>query len=569
MKPIDSAREQLQIIYPEQYETVLAQVEELVASYVGEQPTVTAGWSERDSFLITYGDSLQNQTDKPLKVLHNFLKQRVGSALSFVHLLPFCPFTSDDGFSVVDYRQINPALGDWQDVETMAQDYRMCYDAVVNHCSKSSVYMKGYAAGDPAYENFFIALDPNTDTSSVTRPRNLPLLHEYACHDGPRWLWTTFSEDQLDLNFENPRVLLEMLDVLLYYAKHGASMVRLDAITYFWKKLGTSCVHLPETHAFVKLTRAVYDMVYPHMIVLTETNVPHQENISYFGAKGDEGNEAQMIYNFTLSPMVVYSFMHEDASKLSAWASTICKINNKATFLNMTATHDGIGVRPTEGILTDAERQALCERVEAHGGKVNYKANADGSTSPYELNITYYDIINNPRLEEDVALKVKRFLASQAIALSFIGMPAVYIHSLLGSQNDIQGMNSSGINRRINREQLQVDEITKELDEVDSRRALVFNRYCELLNIRCQQPAFNPDADQQVLDLGTGCFALRRLPDQDADIIALISIKNEMQTIDIAAHAESVVDVLAESESINVQSVSMDAYQIRWLRVLA
>ena len=557
-------QEQLAIMYPSQVNAIVSRIHALIAQYDEERKDLPGDVSQADSFLITYGDSLKDGKRAPLQVLHAFLKDRVGDALSFVHILPFCPYTSDDGFSVVDYREIDADLGTWDDVEAIAEDYRMCYDAVVNHCSKSSPYMKGYANGDPEYADFFISMDPDTDTSSVTRPRNLPLLHEYACHDGPRWLWTTFSEDQLDLNYENPNVLIEMLDVLLFYAKHGASMVRLDAITYFWKRLGTTCVHLPETHAFVKLVRALYDVVYPHMIVLTETNVPHEENISYFGNKGDE---AQIVYNFTLSPMVVYSFVHGDASKLSAWAKTITKISDQATFLNMTATHDGIGVRPTEGILSDEERMALVERVQAHGGKVNFKANSDGSTSPYELNITYFDIINDPRLDEPIELQVKRFMASQAIAMSFMGLPAIYIHSLLGSRNDIAGMESSGINRRINREKLMTDALFAELDQDGSRRSLVFNRYKELLQLRSQQAAFHPNCDQRVLDVDTGCFALRRLNEAGADVIAIISVVDQPINVDVSAEASTLSDILSPDEQLDASAISMEPYQIRWLQV--
>ena len=564
MSAHDVIREQLAIMYPQAVDDIAARIDTLIAAYADDKKSLPGDVTQADSFLITYGDSLKDGKRAPLQVLHDFLTSRVGDALSLVHILPFCPYTSDDGFSVVDYREIDPELGTWDDVEAIAGDYRMCYDAVVNHCSKSSPYMKGYASGDPEYADFFISLDPETDTSSVTRPRNLPLLHEYACQDGPRWLWTTFSEDQLDLNYENPNVLIEMLDVLLYYAKHGASMVRLDAITYFWKRLGTTCVHLPETHAFVKLTRALYDVVYPHMIVLTETNVPHEENISYFGNKGDE---AQIVYNFTLSPMVVYSFANGDASKLSDWAKTITKISDRATFLNMTATHDGIGVRPTEGILTDAERQVLVERVEAHGGRVNFKANSDGSTSPYELNITYFDIINDPRKDEDVSLQVQRFMATQAIAMSFMGLPAIYIHSLLGSRNDIEGMESSGINRRINREKLMTDALFADLDDDTSRRSLVFNRYKELLSIRAQQAAFHPTCDQRVLDLDKRCFALRRLNESGEDIIALISVSEETCVVNLSAEGETMTDILSSSESIKTSNVSLSPYQVRWLRV--
>lgn len=565
MNPRDCMLQQLEIMYPDRAAAVADDVFALLEQYRhNTDDAPESGWSERDSFLITYGDSLLRKGQAPLQVLRSFLSQRVGDALSFVHILPFCPFTSDDGFSVVDYRAINPDLGDWDDVLDLARHYRMCYDAVVNHCSRSSVYMQAYLKGDPDYEDFFIALDPGTDTSEVTRPRNLPLLHEYQAHDGPRWLWTTFSEDQVDLNFKNPAVLLEMLDVLLYYARQGASMVRLDAITYFWKELGTTCVHLPETHAFVRLVRAVYDICYPHMLVLTETNVPHQENMSYFGNAGDE---AQIIYNFTLSPLVAYTFAQGNAEKLNSWAATIKKVSDRATFLNMTATHDGIGVRPTEGILTDDERQSLCQRVEAHGGRVSYKANGDGSASPYELNITYFDMINDPAADEDTGLQVKRFLASQAIALSFIGIPAIYIHSLLGSRNDIDSMESSGINRRINREQLSCDVVMADIDKPGSRRQLVFDRYCELLRQRSQLPAFHPDAYQEVLDCGNACFVLRRDAGAADEVIAVISVVNEEQSIDLTAYAASISDVLMPVEALDPARLTLQPYQIRWLRV--
>ena len=282
-----------------------------------------SGWSERDALLITYGDSLLAPPAAPLSVLHRFLDSRVGDLLTFVHLLPFYPWSSDDGFAVTDFREVSPEFGTWDDVQALSGDYRLVFDGVINHVSASSVYMKGYAAGDPRYRDFFISLPPDTDTRSVLRTRNLPLLHDYETSEGTKWLWTTFSRDHVDLNYANPAVLLEILDVLLLYAARGASMVRLDAIPYLWKRLGTSCAHLPETHEVIKLIRDVYDLAFPHVLLLTETNVPHRENVSYFG---DRGDEAQMIYNFSLPPLVLFALVTGDGTKLTQWARTIEKV---------------------------------------------------------------------------------------------------------------------------------------------------------------------------------------------------------------------------------------------------
>lgn len=321
-------------------------------------------WSNKDAFLITYADSIMDGK-APLKVLRNFLNTEVGESFSSVHILPFYPYTSDDGFSITDFREVREDLGSWEDIKEIADDYDVVFDCVINHVSASSGYMRGYCDGNPAYADFFIAMDPETDTSSVTRPRTSPLLHPFETHEGKRWLWTTFSADQIDLNYSNPRVLLEMIDVLLFYAEKSAGIIRLDAIPFLWKQKGTTCSHLPQVHEIVKLFREVCDLAAPNMRFLTETNVPHEENIQYFGT---DGNEAQMIYNFALPPLILYSMITGNASVLSNWASRVKRVGDHATYLNITATHDGIGLRPTEGILTDEEKQLLVDRTIEHGG---------------------------------------------------------------------------------------------------------------------------------------------------------------------------------------------------------
>jgi len=525
----DQLTADLALLYGEDAADVAERIFSLVEKWRPEIEERSHGWSERDAMLITYADSVGAKGDVGLVELRRFLQDHVGDRITFLHLLPFYPWTSDDGFSVVDFREVALDYGHWEDVEALAEDgYRMVYDGVVNHVSQDSAYVRGFLDGDPEYANFCIEEDVEFDATQVTRPRTSPLFHSYDSNRGMVRLWTTFSEDQVDLNYREPRVLLEMLDVLLFYAGRGASMIRLDAIPFMWKKSGDPSVHLPQTHAFIRIARRVLDLAAPHLLLLSETNVPHRENLTYFG---DRGDEAQIIYNFSLAPLVIHAFATEDSSTLTDWAKTLEPVGERCTFLNITATHDGIGMRPTEGILDEAGRKVLTDLTVARGGRVSTRSNPDGSESPYELNITYFDAINDPGdvdLDED--MQVKRFLCSQAIAMSLMGIPAVYIHCLLGSRNDIAGRDESGIARRINREKLDPASLRVELADSESLRGKVLVGMLDLLDKRKQIGAFHPHASQEILEVGSGVFALRREMG-DATVTALHNVTGDVRRV--------------------------------------
>jgi sucrose phosphorylase len=527
------------------------------------------GLDQRDALLITYGDSITEPGRTPLAALQAFLRERLGDHVTFVHLLPFSPWTSDDGFSVVDFRAVNPPLGSWNDIQDLAQSHRLVFDAVLNHVSSQSEYVQGFLRGDPAYKDFCIALPEHTDTRSVLRTRNLPLLHDYPSHEGTKWLWTTFSRDQVDLNYGNPAVLLEMLDVLLGYAARGASMIRLDAVPYLWKQLGTSCAHLPQTHEIIRLIRDVYDLAAPWVMLLTETNNPHHENVSYFGRPGHEGEEAQVIYNFTLAPLILHALFRGDCTALATWARGVRRLNGVATYLNVTATHDGIGMRPTEGILPESERAALVKLAHDRGGDMTGKRNSDGSVSPYEINITYFDALNGPGDDDPRDLQIQRFLLSQTIAMSFIGVPGIYIHSLLGSRNDGEGVKRTGRARSINRAQLDRASLERELADAAGLRAGVLREYLHRLNVRSRQPALSPWAHQQVRDLGPSIFALQRTCDTQTlhalhNVSALPQVVR-LSSLGIAADA-AVTDALT-GKAVRAGTLTLSPYQAAWLDV--
>lgn len=473
---------------------LLDRLADVVAKNGLPQSSSGSRWSEDDVVLITYGDQVHNDGQHALAAQHAFLNETgLKESLSAVHLLPFYPYSSDDGFSVIDYRAVDEATGDWDDVAALNTDFDLMYDLVLNHCSQHSEWFQKCLAGESPYTDYFITEDPTKpELKQVTRPRSLPLLHDFETNDGTKHFWTTFSRDQVDLNFRSPDVLVEMLDVFLMYVSRGAKIVRLDAIAYLWKELGTTCIHLEETHEVVKLMRDLLDAAAPDVILLTETNVPHKENVSYLG----NGDEAHMVYQFSLGPLLLDAFLHEDARPLNAWLSNLEAPRADTTYFNFTASHDGVGVRPLEGLVEPDRFESLVQKVRERNGLVSMKANSDGSESPYELNITYYSALA-PEAHE-VELHLNRFLSSQQVMLSLQGIPGVYFQSLFGAENWHAGVEETGRARTINRRKYARSELDSDLDASAGERAIIFDAYRRMMAQRRTIPAFHPNNAQVV-----------------------------------------------------------------------
>jgi Glycosidases len=515
--------------------------------------------SQKDVMLIAYGDGIISKNDRPLRTLKKFLDNYCKEEITNVHLLPIFLSTSDDGFSISDYRKIDKRLGDWEDIEEFSKDYGVMLDAVVNHSSKSHEWFKACIEGDERYKDYYIVSDPDADYSMVTRPRTLPLLTKFMTSEGGKYFWTTFSDDQIDLNYSNPKVLAEVIDIILFYASMGAKFIRLDAIGFIYKKLGTNCMHLKETHAVVKLMRLFLDYFFPATYIITETNVPHEDNISYFG----NGDEAHLIYQFPLPPLVMFSMQMGDTTKLTCWAKSLehTPLNENNTYFNFLASHDGIGIRPVEGILSISEKELLIKTVKENGGKISYMYNADGSQSPYELNISYMDGVTNPAKDKEE--RFKRFMAAQAVMLSLQGVPGIYYHSLLGSGNWYEGVDSSGINRRINREKLDYEKLTDKLKDKSSLRFMVLSRYKEILRIREEHSAFSPFAGQNVLIMSPSLFAVERNNEATGErIIAIINVTGK--TVELEEPIEG-IDLLYSNKQELINKI--DPYQIAWILV--
>jgi glycosidase len=470
-------------------------------------------FDQQTSILITYADQIQHPPVLPMKTLDEFCRRHLRGVVSAIHMLPFFPYSSDDGFSVIDYRSVDPRLGNWRDISRLGKDFELMFDMVLNHISAQSQWFQAFLQGDPRYANFFIVVEEDLDLQNVVRPRTSPLLTGFTAQSGEKRLWTTFSADQVDLNYQNPDLLLEMIDLLLFYVSQGAQFIRLDAIAYLWKDPRTSCIHQPQVHWIIQLLRQILEQVAPWVRLVTETNVQHQDNVAYFG---DGKNEAHMVYNFALPPLVMHTLQTGNSSALSNWARSLVTPSPQTAFFNFLASHDGIGLNPVRGILSPEEIDALVECTLERGGLVSYKDNPDGSQSPYELNINYLDALSkagSPE-EEPLALQIQRFIAAHAIMFSLAGVPGIYFHSLFGSQGWKEGVQTTGRKRTINRQKLNQRQLERELATPDSPRARIFNALADLLRQRARQPAFDPRSGQIVLDGGEKLFALLRTPSE-------------------------------------------------------
>lgn len=522
----------------------------------GTDPAPAERWSHRDAVLIAYGDSLRAQGEAPLAALRRFATARLEGSFNTIHILPFFPYSSDDGFSVIHYRQVDPALGEWDDVESLHERFGLMFDLVLNHVSRKSGWFRDYELGVAPGRDYFIEADPKADLSAVVRPRSSPLLSPVHSREGVKHVWTTFSADQVDLNVANPDVLFELLDILLFYISMGARIIRLDAIAYLWKRIGTSCIHLPETHEIVKIMRDLLELAAPHVILLTETNVPHAENVSYFGA----GDEAHMVYQFSLPPLALHAALAGRATHLTEWAAGLADPPPGCTFLNFTASHDGIGVRPLEGIVPEGELVMLVDEMKKRGGHVSTRRAADGTDKPYELNITYFDALSFPG-QSDPGLHIARFLATQAVMLSLKGIPAVYFNSLVGAPNDQALAKETGRARSINRTKWDLPELEAKLGEKSSVPARVLERYAHMLRVRAVSPAFHPDGAQRVLRLDERVFAVERVsPDGASRIVALANLSGD--EVPVGAEAAG-TEVLSGKKF--ARDMKLGPYGVAWL----
>ncbi len=524
-------------------------------------------WSERDVAVITYGDSILSEgSDAPLLRLKDFFDSQLADTINTIHILPFNPFTSDDGFAVSDYLAVREDLGSWDDIAAMAQSYRVMGDLVINHCSGSHEWVEQFRRSEAPGKDYIFTAEPDDPLDDVVRPRTNDLLSEITTPDGKRYAWCTFSHDQLDLNFKNPELLLEIVRIIRHYLDHGVRIFRLDAVAFIWKKIGSNCLNLPQTHEIVRLLRTLVDAAVDDAVIITETNIPNQENLSYFGNL----NEAHWIYNFSLPPLLVHTLVSGDSHYLKLWMMSMPPAQNGTAYFNFIASHDGIGLRPTEGLLSEREIDSLVGLMENFGGKVSYRALNDGKAKPYEINIALFDALQGTHDGPD-ALGVERFICAHTIMLALEGVPAFYIHSLTATRNDYERMERTGANRGINRHQWDAEELQHRLSDETTHHQHVFEGLKALIGIRKNQSAFHPNATQFTLHLDSSLFGFwRQSIDRTQSIFCVSNISRETRMLPINSinliSTDNWYDLIScQAITEDTKEIELKPYQTVWI----
>ncbi len=514
--------------------------------------------TEKDIYLITYADGVRRLGETSLPFLKKFSDGYLKDIVTKIHLLPFFDWSNDDGFGVKDYYSVFGKYGTWDDIQKLSENFELMFDLVMNHISTKGVWFSKYLAEDPKFKDYFIEKDEEWNYDNFTRPRTSPLFHQFEKTNGKLVnILTTFSEEQADVNFRNKDVLLNSIDILMYYFSNGSTSIRLDAIGFIWKEDKTTSIHLKQCHEIIKLWRTAAEVVSENLLLITETNVPMKENISYFG----EDDEAHMVYQFPLPPLTLYTFLNEDASLLTEWAKELAFINRskKITFFNFLSSHDGVGLRPLEGIVEQKEINKMAEVALTKGGRINYRTLADGTKLPYELNINYYSILENQ--EQTKEKNIDRFMAAHLILLSVVGVPAIYYHSILGSKNNVGEMNRTKINRRINRKKYDYYDLIDLLDDKNTINAKVFHQFKRVIKVRQTIDAFNPYTKQEVIDINDKVFAIKRFGKNDK-IVFIVNVTDEEQKINAKINGRDVFT----NQMVN-KDITLSPYQYMWIKV--
>lgn len=533
------------------------EVQKLIEEYSENFAPANYQLTHKDIVLITYGDQVKKEGESKLQTLNKLLNETLKEEISIVHLLPFYPYCSDDGFSVIDFYKVNPDLGTWNDIDTISKSYKLIFDAVINHTSSKCNWFIKFLEGDEKYKDYYIEVNDLSPFKNVTRPRTSPLVHTFVKNNVKKNVWTTFSKEQVDLNFKNPRVFIQIIDLLLFYITKGAKIIRLDAVGFLWKEKNTTCINLPQTHLLIKAIRKIIEKFDSSVQLLSETNVPHTENISYFG----NGDEAHMVYNFTLPPLLAYSLLTGEVKKLVDWARTLEVSYERACFFNFLASHDGVGLRPVNNILSEDDVNVLISSAKSNGGKISYKQNSDGSKTPYEINCNYYSMLKGN--EKNEKLGIQRTILAHAVLLSMPGIPAIYFHSVFGSENDIKGVEETGIFRRINRQKFDYDNLTKKLKNTNSRESKILSALKKIMKVKKQDVAFDPYGKFIFDSPADGVFCIQRISKNNDSIVkAIYNFGFNSVSLKLIEEGKDLL-----SEKSYVDSLYLSPLQFVWLKI--
>ena len=518
--------------------------------------------SQKTALVISYGDNIIDVRKKSLKVFRNFYNKYLDNYFSLVHFLPFYPSSSDSGFAVKDHYKIDPRLGSWSDIRKFSKKTMIMADLVINHASSRGLWFANFLKNKSPGKDYFFSVNKNFNISKVIRPREHRLLKKIKLFNRKQYLWRTFSPDQIDLNFKNPKVLMRFLKIIVNSLIHGVRIFRLDAIAYLWKESGTKCINHENTHNIIKFIRFFSEQLNTECLIITETNLPEKENISYFG-KHDEAN---WIYNFSLPPLIIYSLLFEDSSKISQWSKRLIKTDKKNNFLNFVASHDGIGMRPIEGLINNIQLKKFFTRLKKNGGEFSYRKVYRKKKKVYEANITLCNAFEKTDFDKTGKFFLERFISAHSIMLAFKGIPAVYFNSIFGTSNDNSKYIISGNKRDLNRYRWNKLRLEKSLKNINSKQSIYYKNMINLLSIRKKNKAFNPDAFQLTLNLGSKIFAIKRVSvDKKQSIFCLTNVSSNRQIVDLRKNNIVGKNLLHDKLFVINKKLELQPFQSVWI----
>lgn len=522
-------------------------------------------WSEKDFLLITYADSIKKNNQKNLITLNSFLKKYC-KEFSYIHILPFFPFSSDDGFAVEDYKKIKIEHGSWKDLKKITKTFDIMVDLVINHCSSNNKLFKNFLEDKNPGKDFFINSEKKFPKSNkIVRPRSSDLSKKVLVDRKNTYVWCTFGHDQVDFDFRNPNVLLYFFEIIKFYLDQDIKALRLDAVAFLWKELGTRCINLPQTHNIIRLIRLIIDRFYNKTLIITETNIPSHENLTYFG----NNNEAHCIYNFSLAPLLIHAVVSGNSFYLKKWSRGMPPAQENNSYLNFLSTHDGIGMRPVEGILPENEIQKYFNFFKKQGGLFSYRTNA-GKKSVYEVNITLLEAFKECYNGKDKFV-LERFILAHTILFSMEGIPAIYIQNYLGSKNDNAKVKKTNSFRSINRRNWNFDSLVKIFKNKSNINSKILHSLNRLMVLRKKQIAFHPNATQFTLQLGDIFFGIwRQSIDRSQSIFCISNLTNVKQKISLLdinlISTNNWFDILSNKKIKNIgDELLFKPYQTFWI----
>lgn len=619
----------LESVYGNNTHDLLQALKLLAAEFSGNTmrrgPGGRARLSESSAALICYADSIVDSTGTktPIQALTDVVKSiHLARTLPIVHLLPFFPWDTDRGFSVKDYYQVDPHCGSWDDLRPLAKEVELMFDFVANHASIENPLVQRaliarhlssehplYAEAAP-YLDFVIAysedeLPDDAHLQALARPRPNPVLTRYSVIETPDnkcrailgepssshadvlgqgYVWTTFSRPknqdgteatrQVDLNFKNPKVFLESLRILLFYVERGASLIRLDAIGYIWKRLGSTSLHEPEVHALLAATKEVLTLASPHVITIAEVNEPQDKAFTYLGTT--EKEESDLVYQFAHFPLAIHALLTQNGQYYTEWLSSLFEVDGRQ-FVTVLGSHDGLGLKPVRNILPEEELERLSSiLIEEHGGRPNYASLPGGQQIVYEICGTPWDLINNSSAAEPFELQKQRYLAVVGLGLLVRGLPAFYINGVFGTRNYTPdgGLDE---NRTVNREVFSNESLLATLKDRTSHYRNVFEALQEILLKRSTQPAFgsltNPTQPIQTNCQAVVAAVIPGEAPQDA-LLCLVNVSSDPQEVvietDTFEPGERPSDILSGAPVSpgpnGIVNASLAAYQIAWIK---